>query len=355
MNYYKIYPNNLSFRRIFQMLIIVILLFSSCSTMRTIPIEVATLPKERIPNEIQSLTLINRAANSRFKDFRGDSLQQVFYQRQFNVDTVLLDLKASDTLLIALGNILFESGRFDVVIPENRFPNINSYRYIPTALSWEEADSLVHVYNTDAILSLDYFNHHLVTKYRRMSVFNQSSNDFFPVYMADITIAYETMFRIYYPFEKRLISNIVVSDTLYWEDSDLDIRDLFKRFTTVKGALIEAGIHAVLNYSEKIAPQWSTSRRNYFAKGHPMLERAHQLVTLNDWQGASDLWKKLAGSSPKSLKSKAEFNLALAYEMFGDIEEAIRWALKSYETMYRPVTYNYIERLNIRKQEIAQP
>ncbi len=136
--------------------LMVVLFFSSCSTMRTIPIEIASIPQERITSDIQSLTLINRAVNSRFRDFRGDSLQQVFYQRQFNVDTVLLDLKASDTLMIALGNILFESGRFDIVIPENRFPNRNSYRFIPTTLSWEEADSLTRIYNTDAVLSLDY-------------------------------------------------------------------------------------------------------------------------------------------------------------------------------------------------------
>lgn len=334
----------------------VVLIFSSCSTMRTIPIEIASIPQERITSDIQSLTLINRAVNSRFRDFRGDSLQQVFYQRQFNVDTVLLDIKASDTLMIALGNILFESGRFDIVIPENRFPNRNSYRFIPTALSWEEADSLTRIYNTDAVLSLDYFNNHLITRYRRISVYDQNTNDFYPAFYAEMKIAYETLFRIYYPVEKRVISNIVVKDTLYWEDADTEIRPLFNRFTTVKGALLEAGIHAALRYSEKIAPQWRYSRRSYFSKGHPSLESASELIQQNDWNGAAEIWHNLANTAgSRSLRSKAEFNLALAYEIFGDIDEAIKWGVKSYETMYRPVTYSYLERLNIRKQEIQRP
>ena len=35
--------------------------------------------------------------------------------------------------------------------------------------------------------------------------------------------------------------------------------------------------------------------------------------------------------------------------MQGNLDEAIRWGLKSYETMFRPVTYRYLEILKARK------
>lgn len=354
---YKL-PKNLkiaSFARGTTLLLLFVIILSSCSTIKTIPVEVAYLPTEKLPDNIQSLTLVNRAANNRFRNFRADSLQQYFYQRQFNLDTVLLDSQASDTLLIALGDMLFESGRFDVVIPENRFLSLDTYSYLPSTMPWQQVDTISRQFDTDAVLSLDFFKTSIFTNYQKETLYDQQTNNFFNGYFAQLKIAYEALFRIYYPAEKEIIKNIVVTDTLYWEDADTEIRPLFNRFTTVKTAMIESGIHAALKFSGKIAPDWRLSNRSYFFKGHPLLEAADALIQENDWQGATDLWLQLASSATsKSQKSKAEFNLALAYEMFGDIDEAIKWGLKSYETMFRPITYNYLERLNIRKQQIVE-
>jgi tetratricopeptide (TPR) repeat protein len=343
-----------SFARNILLFLLALVLMASCNTIKTIPVEVAYLPSERLPQNIQSLTLVNRAANNRFRNFRADSLQQFFYQRQFKMDTVLLDTQATDTLLIALGDILFESGRFDVVIPENRFLSSNTYSFVPSPMPWNEVDTLTRLFNTDAVLSLDFFRTNIFTQYEKEALYDQQTNNFFNGYFAHMKVAYEALFRIYYPAEKEIIKNIVVKDTLYWEDADTEIRPLFNRFTTVKAAMIESGIHAALKFSGMIAPDWRLSNRSYFFKGHPLLEEANTLIQQNDWNGAADLWRQLALSpASKSQKSKAEFNLALAYEMFGDIDEAIKWGLKSYETMFRPITYNYLERLNIRKQQIG--
>jgi hypothetical protein len=68
-----------------------------------------------------------------------------------------------------------------------------------------------------------------------------------------------------------------------------------------------------------------------------------------------DIWENLADSTKqKGLKSKAEYNMAIGYEMLGDIDEAIRWGLRSYKTMYRPLTYEYLEILKRRKAELLK-
>lgn len=345
---------NASLTRNILLFLLAVTMLASCSSIKSIPVEVAYLPSESVPQNIQSLTLVNRAANNRFRNFRADSLQQYFYQRQFNLDTILLDRQASDTLLLALGDMLFESGRFDVVIPENRYLSLDTYSFVPLPMPWDEVDTLTRLFNTDAVLSLDFFRTNIFTNYQKETLYDQSSNDFYNGYYAHMMIAYETLFRIYYPAEREIIKNIVVTDTLHWEDADVEIRPLFNRFTTVKAAMIESGIHAALKLSGKIAPDWRLTNRSYFFKGHPLLEEADGLLQENDWHGAADLWHQMAASTgSKSQRSKAEFNLALAYEMFGDIDEAINWGLKSYETMFRPVTYNYLERLNLRKQQIG--
>lgn len=330
-----------------------LLLLMSCSSLKTIPVEIAVLPKERVPEEIQSLTLVNRATDYRFKNHLADSLQQYFFRRQFNMDTVLLDSQAADTLLLVLGDLLFESGRFDIVIPEQRVMPAVSYSFLPTTLSWEDADSVVSFFKTDAVLSLDHFKTRVLTRYEKEAVYDQYSNRYFDAYFAEMDIAYESLFRVYYPGTRQIIKNIAIIDTLHWEDADREIRPLFNRFTTVKAALVETAIDAALSLSARIAPDWRVTRRTYFFKGHPALDQAHLLIQEDDWDGATGLWQELAQSSKsKSLRSKAEYNLALAYEMLGNMDEAIRWGVKSYETMYRPLTYNYLEKLNERKKQI---
>lgn len=330
-----------------------VFVLASCSSVSYIPVEISHAPKEALGPEIQSLTLVNRAIDSRFEDYRGDSLQQTFYQRQFKADTLLYDLKAADTLVIALGNLLFESGRFDIVIPEERIIRDKSNSFYPTMLDWDLADTIVKNFDTDGVLSLDMFRTRLVTDYKKETLFDQSTGEFFAGYHAQMAVAYESLYRIYYPAQKQVIKNILIRDTLMWEDFDYEIRPLFNRFTPVKQAMAEAGIHSALRLSEQIAPVWQRVSRNYFDKGHVLLEQAGLAVKSGDWNTAIGLWQKLADSDvPKSVLSKAQYNLALGYELTGTIDEAIEWGIKSYNTQYRPITYNYLETLGLRKKQL---
>ena len=79
------------------------------------------------------------------------------------------------------------------------------------------------------------------------------------------------------------------------------------------------------------------------------------MIENNEWEPAMALWKDLAEkSNSKSTRSKAEFNIAIGYELQGNLNEAITWALKSYNTMYRTLTYNYLEVLKRRKNELKK-
>ena len=330
-------------------------LFTSCSTMSYMPIEIADKPPEMVDHKIQSLTLINRATDFRFENFNKDTLQQSLYKKQFKTDTLLFDSNSADTLLIALGDMLFESGRFDIVIPEEREIDRNTNRSYPVALDWEKADSIATAFNTDGVLSLDHFRTRLITNYEKETLYDQMTNSFYSGYYVQMKVGYDALFRLYYPEEKELTKNILITDTLIWEDADTDIRTLFGRFTPAKDALAEAGIHAALRLSEKIAPVWQRVNRSYFSKGHPLLEEAHRKILEEDWESAAKIWTELTGTGfSKDVRSKAEFNLALANELLGDLNKAIEWGIKSYRTRYRPVTHNYLETLNLRKKRLEE-
>lgn len=321
--------------------------------MRTMVIEIPQPSSKELPPNIQSVTLVNRTVDSQYTNLPADSLQKIFYKGQFNIDTTVYDLQSVDTTLQALGELLFESGRYDYVIPENRFLPFQKNAFLTAPMAWSEVKQLCETYHTDAVLSLDHFKTRVITNYDRESYQNPVVNEYSSVYVAAMKIEYEALFRVYDPTQEKIVSNEFVRDTLIWEDANVSTRVLFNRFTSVKQALIETGIDIALNYSEKISTQWYQERRKFFLKGKGDFENAGQIANNGDWQTAITLWEEIAEKSgSKSIKSKAQLNIAVGYEMLGDLNKAVSWAVKSYETMYRQVTYEYLQLLKKRVNEL---
>jgi len=330
-----------------------IIISFSCVSTKSLLIEIPQKTKRELPENIQSLLLMGRVLNDNYNNLDEDSLQMIFYRQNFNYDTIINDFQTIDTTLKALGDLLFESGRYDVVIPEDRFPKIENTSLIAGEMRWDEIKELCDTFKTDAVLSLDYFKTRVITEYEKTTSYNVFSSSFADESRAEMKVNYEALFRIYDPRIEKVILRRFMRDTLIWEGADRTARDLFYWFTPVKSALSEAGIAIALDLSGEICPIWRTEKRGYFTSGDANLKQAAQLVNSNQWESAIELWKDAANeTNSKSVKSKAEFNIALGYEMLGDIDSSIEWALKSYETMYRTNTFNYLETLKRRKNEL---
>jgi hypothetical protein len=332
--------------------IILMFLLAACQPFRYLTIDLSDRAKEELPSGIQSLTLINRAVDKRFTNDPADSIQLRFYESQFNLDTVIYDVQAADTLLKALGNLLYESGRYDVVIPENRFLMKDSLNLYSSEMDWKTAEELTNLFRTDAILSLDFYKTTINAAFGSKKVMDQATLDYFPYYLAGLDVNYAANFRLYYPVKKDLLISYFLADTLQWVGSEFDIKKLFKGMTSVKNALSETAVAAALNLSGRIAPTWNSYRRAFFTSGNRSFKQTQSLVFSNKWGDALSAWMEmLEKTRSKSLQSKMEFNIALAYEMKGELDEALRWGVRSYNTYYRPVTYNYLKILQQRKSQ----
>jgi tetratricopeptide (TPR) repeat protein len=327
----------------------------SCSSTKSILVEIPQPSKKELPATIQSLTIVTQAVSSKHNNLTADSLQKIFYKENFRLDTVIYDSKVVDTTMIALGELLFESGRYDFVIPENRYISRVESSTFSVEMPWQMVNELCETYNTDAVLSIDHFTTRVVTDFNRESFYNPYDNNFYSGAKAEMKVIYDALFRVYEPATERVLVREYLTDTLFWNDSNPSLRELFENFTPVKQALYEAGIALALDFSDKISVIWKMHRRNYFHKGNAEFEKANQLVNAGDWETAISLWKNIAeNSESKSLKSKAEYNTAVGYEMTGDLNQAISWALKSYETMFRTQTYDYLETLKNRKNDLKK-
>jgi len=329
------------------------LLAFSCVSTRTLVIDIPQPAAGELPETIQSLTLVSQAVDDDYTNLEADSLQNIFYRQRFNLDTVIYDFQVADTTLKALGELLFESGRYDYVIPEDRFLVAPGTSLLAREIPWEKVAGLCETFQTDAVLSLDHLKTRVITTFDNETFFDPFQGGFNSAARAGMKIQYDALFRVYDPSQKKILLRQFMTDTLYWEDADVSARSLFSRFTPVKQALTETGIVIALELTDKIAVRWRPERRTYFVKGNPEFRRANRTAMGGNWGAAVEKWKEIAEKAgSKTLKSKAQLNAALGYEILGNIDLAIQWALKSYNTMYRPLTYEYLETLKRRKNEL---
>lgn len=343
------------FNRNYILILFILLIAASCSTTKYVSIEIPEPAQKDLPPRIQSLVLVNRTVDDKYTDLPADTIQNRFYKKYFTVDTTIYDLTAVDTCLKATGDLLFESGRYDIVIPDNRFLEFETNAFFTKEMPWDEVTELCETYNTDAVLSIDMFKIHIASEFGKEKYFDEMADAFYTVAQAKMVIVYDALFRVYDPLEEKIIIREFFKDTLVWEDMARSTSELFKNYTPVKQAFSEAGIAIALDFSEKISTVWRSEKRPFYVKGDKNLKHAGTFIDSGEWQQAMALWKDTAEKSKsKSKKSKALLNVAIAYEIQGDIDSAINWALESYNTMYRQITYQYLELLEKRKKEIQK-
>jgi hypothetical protein len=291
--------------------------------------------------------------SNQFQNYQADSLQHYFYRNGFQLSKIVLDSMAADTTIRALAELMFESGRYDVVIPveRNLIRNL-SYEILPDTLNHEQVSEICTNFNTDALMVLERFYVKTMADFSEQRIMN-SGNSSVNSYNATLDMKYGAFFRIYKPGPKTLFREFEVSDTIYWESDDYTLERLFGKLPSVKQALISAGIKVALDVDNKLSPTWVSEKRGYYLfrkKDDP----GQQFMNKNDYGQAGKYWSEMAQSKNKQIRSKAEYNLALVNELNGDIDKAIEYGLKSFYSFYRFQTEAYLKKLEARKKALEK-
>ena len=336
-------------KKLYLLIIVSLVVLQSTAQLKKFTVEIPNTPKFKISDSIQSFTLLNRSITPEFSNFNSDSLQISFYKQNFRVTQTILDSIAADTTIKVLGELLFESERFDVVIPVDR----NIYRLLPFAqtpepLSWNYVESICEQFKTDALIVLENQAMHTNTNYKTQHEFIDFSSE--KTYLASVNFKSRTHWRIYDPKKKQIIVDHQKNeDSLYWESYEYDLRTTFRKLPSIKDAAIQTAVQNAVSFSDLIAPSWVEETRYYFVLDDTLIDKSVTLASDGNWEAAYENWKPFAEQGKSVKKSKIMFNLALAAEMNGNLDLAIDWAKKSKDAYYREVSSYYLNQLNKRK------
>ncbi|MBN2805345.1 MAG: hypothetical protein JXR22_01700 [Prolixibacteraceae bacterium] len=325
--------------------ILLTLALSSPAQLKKFTVEVPVPPSFKISDSIQSFTLMNRSMTPEFSNIFDDSLQVAFYRKNFDTNYIIIDSLVADTTLKVLGDLLYDSYRYDIVIPVDRnLYRTESYLKTPDPLDWETVNSICETYQTDALIVLENIATRVVTNYTRTKELIDFT--YYNIHLASMDFYYRAHWRVYDPKVRQVVVDILVNqDTLYWDNYDYSLVEVFRGLPSVKEAAIETGIKTALDFSQIIAPSWIPATRYYYLTKNQSIDLSVQLAAEGKWNEALENWLPYAYLGSNVNQSKIMLNIALAYEMTGDLNSAIEWAKKSMQTFYREVTNHYLKEL----------
>jgi len=325
-------------------------LLSSCTTLLYTSLDVLRPAKVAFAPEAKNLLIIN---NTVVQPPEVGHVTQLIGENSRNI------LMQTDSLSIfclgALTEELSAKNFFSSVslIPRtiNKSNNFNQ----TTGLN---ADTVKHYSATnqaDVILSLD--------KIKVNDLLFESYLLETGTFLSALDVKYETSWSIHYPNQPGL-SGLEFKDTVYWESESY-----FRKISTTElpkreDALIDGALYVGQKSGNRFVPYWEKADRYFFNSSNKLIKKGIDSVYVKNWKSAIDDWE-LALKSKKSglVQAQAANNIAVAYEIIGDIDKALEYATLSYYTMGKMTFVNYdsyyritlyINELTQRKTEITK-
>ncbi len=293
------------------MILIITLFISSCTIYREFPIEVYQPSELQFPDDAKDIVILSH----NFK-FDQDTFQN-YYKRNKKLLRLPENISQSiDSMMVtkvlnSLSKSLKINGSFeDIKLLPYNFIEQSKGEFIST-LSKDFIKKLDAHYNTDLVVSLETFSY-FYSEYP---------------YGVEKSIAYNQVltaatWAVYSPDKELLLDIKTMVDTVFWDGSTTDKKRGRIRKPPIAEALQTAAQVAGENYARRLSPGWQNVYRMYVIPPVEDFKDAARHFEQEKLDKAIALWDKYNGQRFGKLSIWANYNIALAKELQGNIDAA---------------------------------
>lgn len=303
-----------------------LVILSSCSSIQTLTFDQLCPAEVNFPYQVSTVGVVNNMPS------RPEPKKNILTLGKIEAEGKM----ATE----ALAGYLADSKYFNqVIICDSALQSTDR----TTVLSERQVDELSSMLGVDFIISFERVSLDVEKK--------EYSNPDWMTSIPVLQVKVSPVVRLYLPGRKSPLMELVSTDSLYF---DLGYR------VSEKEIIEEASRHAASVMANKIVPYWQTVNRFYFDGGGVEMRDAAVYVREGDWTSARDLWTQVYNRQKKGkTKFRAAYNIALSYEMTGDMEKASEWLSNASEYVTEgseeemALKY-YIEQFRKRKAEFGK-
>jgi tetratricopeptide (TPR) repeat protein len=163
--------------------------------------------------------------------------------------------------------------------------------------------------------------------------------------------------RIYDPKRRDVLDEEIYQRAHHWEASAANLSTAMASLINKADATRYLGREVGVDYACKISPMPTRVSRTFYGKSKhvPEMEVGGRHADIADWEGAIELWKQGLTRAPAKEAGQLCFNIAVAYEVLSDWENARVWAEKSYVVYGNDQAHAYLGELRyrVRQESIA--
>lgn len=269
-------------------LLLVLCLFSACTTLQTISFERLQAADVSYPDQVRTVGVINYAPQD--KQERDSILGLWNGDGMVTVESLAREIAATDYFnqVVVCDSALRPVGMGNEEI-----------------LPMSQADSLIQALGVDMLFAVEQVRIEL----KEGSLFHTELMVDVPAVDGVIT----PLVRAYVSGRSAPLFSISKTDTICWVVSpELTFGQIMQ----------EASDFAATLPVSYLLPHWKEMNRYYFDGGNMEMRDAGVYIREQNWEGAAALWQKLHDGRKGKVKMCAAYNLALNYELQGDYERA---------------------------------
>jgi len=263
-----------------------------------------------------------------------------------------LDKECSSECKRGLRDALVQSNMFqgivflDPVHIKNSFPGT-----FPSPLSWDKIEEICKQNNVDALFALELF--HTDTRINLAASPANLMTSGLPAMAGSATIrtTVNTGWRIYDPQNKAILDEWPITQGLTFNGNVLNPLDAATALMNHKEAVMGVSYRIGQSYAGRILPYTIRVCREFYIKGSDNFKIARRMADAGDWDKAADLWNKETTNFTPKIRARAYYNMAIMSEMNGNVDAAIDWAKKAYETGGKRLALFYLNTLQDRKAQ----
>jgi hypothetical protein len=207
----------------------------------------------------------------------------------------------------------------------------------PEAIEWDIIRKLCSKYKVDAVMAIEIFDSDLIV---------------IPGVSQSATL--KVGIRMYDPAEQNILDQYVFSHQLGVEGNVSTIEGAIGTILNKGEAIRQVSYDAGVIYGKRITPSWYRVSRKYYrrSKGDDNLAEGARMMEVNDWEAARTALLYAAENGRKrKTRGRAAHNLAVVYEIEGDLAESKSWAQAAWGKYKNKDSREYLYDINQRINE----
>lgn len=317
------------------------------------PLQVLVPAEISIKKEIKHIGIINRSLPEKKRKITN------ILEGLISGESILADHIGSAHCLKGLAETLNNSPRFSAVIIEGEKLKGTGTRVIPVQLPWRMVMDICRKYRVDALIALETFDSNIyiniskrMKKKKIKSIkTGEKTKVKVPEYYANLYIDVNSGWRIYDPYAKGILDANIYSDKKSWEAKGDSEKEARRKLPRKRDGINISGYNSGVQYGIRISPSWISVSRTYYIKGCPEFKEAYRYLKANDWDKAVSIWHQVLKNPDNKIAGRAAYNIAIAAEVRGDLQEAHDWAKRSYTEYGNKSAYRYLRIISTRIED----